>query len=123
MTELFFADTYALIELIMGSKNYLPYLSKQLVTSQFNVMELYYYLLRNYNQQTADNDMAVLWEICAPITQNSIAEGMKLKFENAKEKLSYIDCVGWALAKEKGIKFLTGDEKFENKENVEFVKK
>jgi len=33
------------------------------------------------------------------------------------------DCVGYVLAIRNNLKFLTGDEKFENKKNVEFVKK
>ena len=38
------------------------------------------------------------------------------------EKLSFIDCIGYYLAKKNKAKFLTGDEKFKNMENVEFVK-
>ena len=33
-----------------------------------------------------------------------------------------MDCVGSILALKNNLKFLTGGEKFENKENVEFVK-
>ena len=32
------------------------------------------------------------------------------------------DCIGYILAKNIGIKFLTGDKEFENLDNVEFVK-
>jgi len=45
---------------------------------------------------------------------------MKYKFKN--QKLSFIDCIGYILAKKHKAKFLTGDEKFKGKENVEFVK-
>ena len=44
------------------------------------------------------------------------------KFKFKKEKLSYIDCLGYEVAKKLKIKFLTGDEGFRDKENVEFVK-
>ena len=47
---------------------------------------------------------------------------MAFKLYNKKEKLSYVDCIGHCLAKEIGVRFLTGDQKFENKENVEYVK-
>jgi predicted nucleic acid-binding protein len=57
-----------------------------------------------------------------PINLGNIRGGMKFKLKYKKEHLSYVDCIGWAKAKELGIKFLTGDEKFEDKDNVEFVK-
>ncbi|MBS3066599.1 hypothetical protein J4205_02130 [Candidatus Pacearchaeota archaeon] len=45
----YFADTYALIEIIKGDKNYQKFLNKSLFTSIFNLYELYYSLLRDYN--------------------------------------------------------------------------
>ncbi|MBI2143262.1 type II toxin-antitoxin system VapC family toxin, partial [Candidatus Woesearchaeota archaeon] len=47
---------------------------------------------------------------------------MHFRLKYKKENLSYADCIGYALAEMMRIKFLTGDEKFRNKENVEFVK-
>ena len=47
---------------------------------------------------------------------------MEFKLKYKKERVSYVDCIGHALALELGIRFLTGDEKFEDKDNVEFVK-
>ena len=47
---------------------------------------------------------------------------MQFKLQFKDEKLSYADCIGYAVAAEFGIKFLTGDKKFRSKENVEFVK-
>ena len=57
-----------------------------------------------------------------PVSLSSIAAAMQFKLAHKAENLSYADCVGYALAAELGIKFLTGDEKFRSKENVEFVK-
>ena len=36
--------------------------------------------------------------------------------------VSIADCVGYIMAKELGIKFLTGDKKFKDLNDVEFVK-
>jgi predicted nucleic acid-binding protein len=44
-----------------------------------------------------------------------------LSFENKKDKLSYTDCLGYALAMELEIPFLTGDRKFKGKKNVLWV--
>lgn len=119
---IFFADTYALIELAIGSQAYKQYLNALLVTTQYNLAELYYHFLRTYGVEAADS----YYERYAPsailVSDTSIREGMKLKLASKKEKLSYADCIGYALAQELGIKFLTGDQKFEDKDNVEFVK-
>ena len=52
--SIFFADTYALVELLRGNPNYEPYLNAQLVTSKFNVVELYYRLLSDKGKAIAD---------------------------------------------------------------------
>ena len=55
-------------------------------------------------------------------TTNAIVEAVKLKFTHRKKKISYVDCLGYSIAKENKVRFLTGDEKFRNMDNVEFVK-
>jgi len=120
--RIFFADTYALIELLRGNPNYRPYLDSMLVISKFNLVELYYHLLCDKGKAIADKELKVYSRLEIPITYNAVKNGMEFKLKYKKEKLSYVDCIGYALALELGVKFLTGDEKFENKDNVEFVK-
>jgi uncharacterized protein len=120
--SMFLADTYALIEILGGNANYKSYLNDILITTKFNLMELYYYFLRSYNKVVADKYLELYSKFIIPITYNSIKKGMEFKSKHKVEKLSYVDCTGYALALELGIKFLTGDEKFKNKVDVEFVK-
>ena len=47
---------------------------------------------------------------------------MHLKLEYKKDRWSYVDCVDYMLAQEWGIPFLTGEGKFEIKDNVLYVK-
>ncbi|MFH1054287.1 MAG: type II toxin-antitoxin system VapC family toxin [Candidatus Woesearchaeota archaeon] len=122
MTEIFFADTYAMFEMINGSDNYQPYLDCVFVTTKLNLAELYYFILKDIGKELADKYLRTLSKIAILITYNSIRNGMEFKLKFKKEKLSYVDCIGYALALEYGIKFLTGDQKFEFKDNVEFVK-
>ncbi len=124
MTELkvFLADTYALIELIGGNEDYRKYLDHVLVTTKFNLTELYYHFLHDYDKQTADKYLRLYSKFIIPISFKSIRSGMQFKLDYRKEKLSYVDCIGYSLAKLLKIKFLTGDQKFESKENVEYVK-
>lgn len=120
--EIFFADTYAIIEIIRGNPNYSEYTDYVLVTSKLNLIELYYHLLHDFDKDTAEKYFRVYSKFVMPISNNSIRNGMQFKLAHKKEKASYVDCVGYALALELGIKFLTGDQKFEDKDNVEFVK-
>ncbi|MFH1316691.1 MAG: type II toxin-antitoxin system VapC family toxin [Candidatus Woesearchaeota archaeon] len=122
MTEVFFADTYALFEIIFKNDDYKRFLKLIFVTTKSNLVEFYYHLLKDYGKNVADAHLKAFSSIIIPVTYESIQEGMKFKLKFKKEKLSYVDCIGYALALEYGIKFLTGDQKFEFKDNVEFVK-
>ena len=121
-TEVFFCDTYALIEIVGGNPNYQKYLSSPLITSDYNLMELYYAFLRDYNQQTADKYFDQWSKFLVQIPLETIKRAMLFRFANKKEDLSYVDCVGHAFSQQNLIKFLTGDRRFENKSGVEFVK-
>ena len=121
-TKTYFADTYALIELFKGNPSYQSYLNHFLITTQLNLAEVYYHLLRHHDQQIADPYLILCRYGTTQITLPSIQYGMRFKLQYKKENPSYIDCIGYALAVEIGIKFLTGDSKFKDKPNVEFVR-
>lgn len=121
-TNVFFCDTYALIELVGGNSNYSKYLNAMLITSEYNLMELYYAFLRDYNQQTADKYFDQWSKFLVQIPLETIKQAMQFRFANKKEDLSYIDCIGYTFSQQTSIKFLTGDQRFENKQGVEFVK-
>ena len=121
-TEIFFFDTYALIEIIKGSSNYKKYKGAQIITTLFNLMELYYALLRDFDKETAEYYFNKYLYFVIKIPIQVVKEAMQFKLANRKEKLSYIDCVGYLIAINLDIKFLTGDIKFENKPHVEFAR-
>lgn len=123
MTKRFYFDTYALIEIGKSNPKYEPYKEDvQILLNKLNLFEVAFFLLRenreneikeifdNYSRYNIDYD------------ENDLIDAAKLKFEFLKQRLSFIDCVGYTLAKKHKVKFLTGDEKFKGKENVEFVK-
>lgn len=118
----FLADTYALIELVGGNSHYVPYLGSSLITTKFHLAELYYHLLRFYSFEEANRYLDFYSQFLVSVSLSSIAAAMQFKLQFKGEKLSYADCIGYAVAAELGMKFLTGDEKFRSKENVEFVK-
>ncbi len=49
----YFADTYALIEIIKGNPNYERYSKEELSTNLLNLYELYYALLKDYSEEIA----------------------------------------------------------------------
>lgn len=119
----YFFDSYAIIEVIEGNENYSRFKDLRVTTTILNVAEVYFYLLKEHNEQTADYWIRKLnFELINIIKLGIVISATKLKFRNKKERLSYIDCIGYILSKELNMKFLTGDSKFKKKENVEFVK-
>jgi predicted nucleic acid-binding protein len=118
----YFFDTYALIEIIHGSPSYESYKECFIITTKQNLMELHYNILRIYGEKYADFSYGYFLKFVREVEDEVIKEANKFKFINKKRKLSYVDCIGYIMAKRLGIKFLTGDKQFEDQEDVEFVK-
>jgi len=124
MVESYFFDTYALVELVKGDRNYLKYKSSNIVTTKLNLVELYAALLRDYDEKKAEFYYNFYSKYCININDDIIKEAVKLYLSMRKEnkKPNYIDCIGYLIALKLDIRFLTGDEEFKNMKNVEFVK-
>jgi len=119
----FFFDTYAFYEIIIGNPNYAFFTKEvKIVTTQFNLMELYYTLLSLYSKEKALDFFNRYEEFVVPITNNVVIEAMDFRKNNYRRNLSYIDCLGYIIAKKMNVLFLTGDKQFENFDNVRFVK-
>jgi len=119
----YFFDTYAFIEIVKENKNYLSYVSDvKVITTRLNLMELHYILLRNLSKNEADFYYSLLLPFAVDISDDVIKKANELKLFYKKRKLSYIDCIGYVLAKMHGVKFLTGDKEFRDLDSVEFVK-
>ena len=122
----FFADTYAIIEILKGNENYKKYVNLDLVTTDFNMLELSYALVRDYGKVKALEVLSEVRDAFDIVEVDDIdfveASEFRLKLREKGKKLSLIDCLGYVVAKRMRIKFLTGDEEFKYLENVEFVK-
>lgn len=119
----YFFDTYAFFEIIKGSPNYSNYKKNiSVMTTKMNLMELYYWLLRRKGKVEADHYYEKFLPLCTKITDDMIKKACEIRLKYKGQELSYIDCIGYAIALEKEIKFLTGDIGFENLNNVEYVK-
>ena len=119
----YFFDSYAIIEIIRENENYLKFKDEALITSILNTGEIYYYLLKDKDEETANSWHSLLIRSAIPVDSDIIVKAMKFRFENKSKKFSFVDCVGYVLAKNKNLKFLTLEKRIENFDNFELVKK
>ena len=61
-------------------------------------------------------------EFVVPISNSAIIEAMDFRKHHYKKNLSYVDCIGYTIAREMNVIFLTGVKQFEDMPNVKFVK-
>lgn len=117
----FFLDTFAMMEIIKGNARYQKYLDSELFTSLMNLYELFYNLLKVSDEKSAEDKFFQFKEFLFPIGDNHIFLASKFRLQNIKLGVSYVDCLGYVIAKEEGMKFLTGDKAFKKLGNVEFT--
>jgi len=121
----YFADSYALIEMIKGNENYRPFQSERLVTTEFNICEVGFAVCRDY-PANAPGVLETLRKmvILQATRDDDYCSGAARRKQASMEgkKLSTIDCVGYSVANRLDIPFLTGDREFAGMENVEFVR-
>ena len=123
MTKRFYFDTYALIEIGKGNPKYETYKQDvMIILSKLNLLELSYYLFKEKKENEIKEIFERYLKYYVDYDQEAIIKAAEMKFKHLKERLSFIDCIGYFLAKKNNAKFLTGDEKFRNMDNVEFVK-
>ncbi|MBM3308629.1 MAG: type II toxin-antitoxin system VapC family toxin [Candidatus Altiarchaeales archaeon] len=121
MNEVYFFDSYAIIEVLRGSKSYRRYLKADIITSQLNLFEVYYAILKQ-SKKHAEEFIKLYEGYTVPYTTQTIKTAAQLKLALKNRKLSMADCIGYVLALEYRTKFLTGDKEFQDLENVEYVK-
>ena len=119
----YFSDTYAFFEIFKNNPRYNPYKKGvAIITTKLNLMELHYGILLAKGRDIADGYYDRYEKYAVSFDSETVKKANRLKADNRKKKMSYIDCVGYTLAKLRNVKFLTGDKAFEGLENVEFVK-
>ena len=120
--EAFFFDSYAFFEILKANERYNKYKEAEIVTTKLNLFELYFGILKEKNETEAKEILDLYYSFAIDFDKDIIKEAAKFKNEFNKKDISMTDCIGYTLAKQLGIKFLTGDKEFEELDNVEFVK-
>ena len=85
-------------------------------------MELHYRTLSLYGEKIANTAFDRFLPFCMSFSDEEIKEANQLKLINKKRKLSYIDCLGYIIARKRNTKFLTGNIQFKDLKSVEFIK-
>ncbi len=118
---MFFYDSYAVIEYLKDNSNFVSYFEQHTgMLTLLNVLEVYYSVLADSGEKKAEVVLETLLPLVVEPTTETIKKAMKFRYELRKKKLSYADCLGYQVALERGLKFLTGDKEFEHLKNVEF---
>jgi predicted nucleic acid-binding protein len=121
----YFADTYALVEYLRGSKSYAPLIDDEnWVTSLLNLTELYYAVLRDNDEKSADAALLAFRRRAVDVMDDDIKEGMKVRLRQRAKRvdLSYADGIGYAIARRRGAIFLTGDSAFADLDGGDLVR-
>lgn len=117
-----FFDSYAIIEVLGENPAYRKYSSEKFNTTSLNLAEVYYAYLRQGKEKQL---LELFEEIDFNIIPFSTAEAfsaMRFRFDNKKRSMSFIDALGYTLAKSMNLPFLTGDKEFRDIDGVEWVK-
>lgn len=123
MTKTLFFDTYALIEIYKGSQNYEKYKEGiRILLNKLNLLEFAYFLTREGKESEIKKFFGKLMKYNVDYDEEILVKAAEMKFKFLKQRLSFIDCIGYILAQKNNARFLTGDERFRGKDNVEFVK-
>ena len=119
---LYYLDTYAIIEIISGNKNYDRFKGKELITCKLNLFELHFKFLRELGMEKANAALFSYYNYAIDYNLNEIIEASKFKLYHRKRNLSPADALGYIIALKNGAIFVTGDKEFRDLPNVEFVK-
>jgi len=121
MIKAYFFDTYALIETFEGNRDYAAYEDVDIILTKLNIFELCCYLYkRGLNMNEVDEALLEYMGSIVDYGYEVIKGSAEMKMQN--RRLSMTDCIGYQIAQEHGVKFLTGDREFEGMANVEFIK-
>ncbi|MDD9954498.1 MAG: PIN domain-containing protein [Candidatus Woesearchaeota archaeon] len=117
----YFFDTYALVEIVQGKHSYKEYQNVPFITTKLNLMELHHALLRSKTKEQADQAYDWFLRFCKEPDNETIKSASMLRKKFRRQHISFVDCIGYLTAQERGLLFLTGDKEFKEFPNVAWV--
>src|SRR5438874_13761070 len=110
--EKFFFDTYALVERQNGSSSYAPYEGAAVFTHQYNLYEFVAAIMRVSDESRARRELALLHPNPLEAENEDLFTASRFRAQHAKRRVSYVDALGYTLARKHDLVFLTGDKAF-----------
>src|SRR5579864_3567106 len=85
----FFIDTYAMMEYLGGNEAYLRYFSSdhQQKTSMLNLMELYFHVLQDSGEDSAENSYTQFKPLVVPLEDEDVKNAMKFRLRARSKRL------------------------------------
>jgi predicted nucleic acid-binding protein len=117
----YFFDTYALIEMQRGNPAYGPFKAASIRTHQMNLYEFAWATARAGSEALAREQLDRMAPSLLPADLEDLFAAVRFRSGRTRDRVSYVDALGYVLARRHGLRFLTGDPAFEGLENVEFV--
>lgn len=118
----YFLDSYAIISILSGSRRYAGVELSEGITTLLNLMEVQYFLCKEgIKEDEIRETLSKISPICIPFSANECYESVKFRYSNRGRRLSYADCLGYTIAKNRKVLFVTGDKEFKGMPNVMFL--
>jgi predicted nucleic acid-binding protein len=118
-------DSWAWIEFFQGSepgKRVEDFIDNdhELIVSSINISEVYRWILRFYDESTAEEKREAIKERCFIV---DVDEGIAVEAAKIKHQFSWGlgDSIVYATAKQRGAEVLTGDSDFRDRDGVIFL--
>ncbi|MBI4895717.1 MAG: PIN domain-containing protein [Candidatus Aenigmarchaeota archaeon] len=108
--------TDAIIEILKGSKKYEHFAGEDLFVTDVSMQEVCILVLKEFGEEKAKDVFNIFFDRIIPIDKSFIMDATLFKVEN---KTSFSDSIGYVVAKEKGLKFLTSNKYFVKFDSVE----
>ncbi|AFU57860.1 putative PIN domain protein [Candidatus Nitrososphaera gargensis Ga9.2] len=122
----YYYDSYTIIEFLDKNQKYKEYFTEHRgILTALNLMEVSYSLQKHFGFRSTAEHLEPFLPYVVTFDLSDIDAAMKLRLaleKNKKLNISYVDALGYHLAKKHNVLFLTGDRHFKGLDNVEFVK-
>jgi hypothetical protein len=122
---MFFLDSYAIIEMARGNPRYLRYRSEPSITSRANLLEVFYILAQQGDEDLARDVLEALGPKAIELPLEFIPTIARFRLQQVGatgRRFSYVDALGYVYARENGYTLLTGAHEFEGLPDVAFVR-
>jgi len=123
---MYFLDSYAIIEYLKGNTKFAKIVDQNSChTSDFQLMEVYYFGLKDVGEEEAEKFYEAFATIKISIPERTLKNAMKLRleFQKKKQNISYVDAIGYQYSMDNDMKFVTGDIVFKGSKGVEYLGK